>query len=72
MKLLRISFLLAIPLALAACSTTPQCMIKGTVTSDLDTVWLYDMEQNPIDSCTVQNGTFTFTCDRNTASVVTI
>ena len=72
MKLLRIPFLLAIPLAFAACSTTPQCTIKGTVTSDLDTVWLYDMEQNPIDSCTVQNGTFTFTCDRNTASVVTI
>ena len=61
----------AFPLAIA-CTSSPQCTIKGTVTSDLDAVWLYDMEQNPIDSCAVQNGTFTFTCDRNTASVVTI
>ena len=66
-------FLLAIAFPLVtACTFTPQCTIKGTVTSDLDAVWLYDMEQHPIDSCAVQNGTFTFTCDRNTASVVTI
>lgn len=53
----------ACPLVMA-CSSMPQCTIKGTVTSDLDYVWLYDMEGNPIDSCAVTDGAFNFTTDR--------
>ena len=55
-----------------ACSSNPQCTIKGMVASDLDQVWLYDMDSNVIDSCAVQGGTFSFTTDRSTAQVVTI
>ena len=57
---------------LTACSSHPQCTIKGMATSDLDQVWLYDMDSNVLDSCVVQGGTFSFTTDRNTAQVVTI
>ena len=63
--------LAALPLILA-CSTTPKCTIKGTVTSDLDYVWLYDMDGNLIDSCAVTDGAFTFTTDRSTNQVFTI
>ena len=55
-----------------ACSSTPQCTIKGTVDSDLDAVWLYDMDGNPIDSCAVTDGAFSFTTDRSTTQVFTI
>ena len=55
-----------------ACSSMPQCTIKGTDTSDLDYVWLYDMEGNPIDSCAVTDGAFNFTTDRSTTQVFTI
>ena len=55
-----------------ACSSTPQCTIKGTVDSDLDYVWLYDMDANPVDSCAVTDGAFTFTTDRSTTQVFTI
>ena len=55
-----------------ACSSSPKCTIHGAVTSQLDSLWLIDMEGNPIDSCAVQNGTFTFTTDQNTTSVLTI
>lgn len=61
----------ACPLVMA-CSSMPQCTIKGTVTSDLDYVWLYDMEGNPIDSCAVTDGAFNFTTDRSTTQVFTI
>ena len=65
-------FLAAALAFVTACSSSPRCSIQGTVTSQLDSVWLVDMEGNPIDSCAVQNGTFTFTTDRNTASVVVL
>ncbi len=61
----------ALPLVMA-CSSTPQCSIKGTVTSQLDSVWLFDMDGNILDASAVQDGAFAFTCDRNKASVVTI
>ena len=70
-KLLPALFITAAALVMA-CSSDPQCTIKGTVTSDLDYVWLYDMDSNPIDSCAVEDGAFTFTTDLNTASVVII
>ena len=66
-------FVLAAAMALVmACSSTPKCTIKGAVSSQLDSVWLVDMEGNPIDSCAVKDGAFTFTTDRNTNSVVVI
>ena len=55
-----------------ACSSNPRCEIKGLVTSDLDQVWLYDMDANVIDSCAVQNGAFSFTTDQSTTQVYTI
>ena len=55
-----------------ACSSTPKCTIHGVVTSQLDSLWLIDMEGNPIDSCAVKDGAFTFKTDRNTNSVVVI
>ena len=55
-----------------ACSSTPKCTIHGAVTSQLDSVWLVDMDGNPVDSCAVQDGAFTFKTDRNTSSVVVI
>ena len=64
-------FAIALPFKMAG-QSNPKCTIKGTVTSQLDYVWLHDMNGNPIDSCAVQNGSFTFTCDRNTTTVVTI
>ena len=64
-------FAIALPVEMAG-QSNPKCTIKGTVTSQLDYVWLYDMNGNPIDSCAVQNGTFTIICDQNTTSVVTI
>ncbi|MBR3387125.1 MAG: AhpC/TSA family protein [Bacteroidales bacterium] len=67
------SLLIAAAASLAmACSSTPKCTIHGAVTSQLDSVWLVDMEGNPTDSCAVQDGAFTFTTDRNTNSVVII
>ena len=55
-----------------ACSSNPRCEIKGLVTSDLDQVWLYDMDANVIDSCAVQDGAFSFTTDQSTTQVYTI
>ena len=74
MKQLRlIPTVLATALLLAtACSSTPKCTIHGAVTSQLDSVWLIDMEGNPVDSCAVQDGAFTFKTDRDTKSVVVI
>ena len=67
------TLMIAAAVALAtACSSTPKCTIHGTVTSQIDSLWMIDMEGNPIDSCAVQNGTFTFTTDQNTTSVLTI
>ena len=65
--------ILATATALAtACSSTPKCTIHGTVTSQIDSLWMVDMEGNPIDSCAVKNGAFTFTTDQNTSTVVVI
>ena len=61
------TFLLAM-----SCSSTPQCSIKGTVTSQLDSVWLVDMDGKTLAASAVQDGAFAFTCDRSTTSVVTI
>ncbi len=72
MKQLRIipTLLIAAAASLAtACSSTPKCTIHGVVTSQLDSVWLYDMEMNPIDSCAVKDGAFTFTTDQSTTLV---
>lgn len=55
-----------------ACSSTPKCTIHGVVTSQLDSLWLIDMEGNPIDSCAVKEGAFTFTTDQSTTLVYTI
>ena len=55
-----------------ACSSSPTCTIHGAVTSQLDRVWLLDMDGEPLDSCDVKDGVFTFTCDRNPASVVVV
>ena len=55
-----------------ACSSMPKCTIHGTVTSQLDSLWLMDMEGNPIDSCAVKDGAFTFTTDQSTTLVYTI
>jgi thiol-disulfide isomerase/thioredoxin len=66
-------FVFAAAMALVmACSSSPQCTINGAVISQQDRVWLLDMEGNPIDSCSVQDGVFSFTCDRNPASVVVV
>lgn len=64
-------FAIALPFEMAGQSNS-KCTIKGTITSQLDYVWLHDMNGNPIDSCAVQNGTFTFICDQSTTTVVTI
>lgn len=52
-----------------ACTSTPKCTIHGVVASKLDSLWLIDAEQNPVDSCVVQDGTFTFTTDQSTTLV---
>ena len=72
MKQLRLIPILLIAAAASlemACSSTPKCTIHGAVTSQLDSLWLIDAEENPIDSCDVQDGAFTFTTDQSTTSI---
>lgn len=54
--------------AFCACKLD-KCTLHGVVTSQLDSLWLIDPEGNPIDSCAVQDGAFTFTTERSTTSV---
>lgn len=52
-----------------ACSSTPKCTIHGVVTSQLDSLWLIGAEENPLDSCAVQDGAFTFTTGQSTTLI---
>ena len=62
--------LLFVFMAAAICACRPNvCTIHGVVTSQVDSLWLIDTEENPIDSCAVQDGAFAFTTDRSTTSI---
>ena len=62
--------LLFVFIAVTICACRPGvCTIHGVVTSQLDSLWLMDEEENPIDSCAVQDGAFTFTTDQSTTLV---
>jgi len=57
-------------MAVAVCACKPNTStIHGVVTSQLDSLWLIGAEGNPVDSCAVQDGTFTFSTERSTTSI---
>ena len=55
-----------------ACSSKPTCTISGSVSPQLDSVYLEDETGKRLDATAVQNGAFTLTCERDSRSNVSL
>jgi hypothetical protein len=52
-------------MGVVACSTNSTCTITGSVSPQLDSVYLLDAAGKRLDATAVQDGVFTLTCERN-------
>lgn len=68
----KVFFLAAALILAAACSESGDCVIKGSVPGDVDTISLINHEEVVLDSCYVLNGKFRFTCERQKEAPVAI
>ena len=62
-------------MGVVACSTNSTCTITGSVSPQLDSVYLLDVAGKRLDATVVQDGVFTLTCERNPqcgVSVITV
>lgn len=62
-------------MGVVACSTNSTCTITGSVSPQLDSVYLLDAAGKRLDATAVQDGAFTLTCERNPqygVSVITV
>ena len=62
-------------MGVVACSTNSTCTITGSVSPQLDSVYLLDAAGKRLDATAVQDGVFTLTCERNPqcgVSVITV